>query len=83
MANKRRSLSDTPLPGEGSADRLPGAPGGGSGVCVDRAPEEGDETFDGGCMVIARLGWAESTWAGLLGQLGADEGQRLLGHIIM
>ena len=33
-------------------------------------------------MVIDRLGWAESTWAGLLGQLGADEGQRLLGHII-
>jgi hypothetical protein len=33
-------------------------------------------------MVIDGLGWAESTWAGLLGQLGADEGRRLLGHII-
>jgi hypothetical protein len=27
-------------------------------------------------------GRAEATWAGLLGQVSADEGQRLLGHIV-
>jgi hypothetical protein len=33
-------------------------------------------------MVSDHLGRAESTWTGLLGQVGADESQRLLGHVI-
>jgi len=31
-----------------AGDRVPGAPGGGSGICVDGASEEGDQSVDGG-----------------------------------
>lgn len=63
-------------------DRVRGAPGGGSGIYVDGASEEGDQSLDGGRIVRDHLSRAESTWAGLLGQLDAHELQRLLGHII-
>jgi hypothetical protein len=53
-----------------------------SGAGEDWASEEGDQSLNGGGIVSDHLGRAEATWAGLLGQVGADESQRLLRQIL-
>ncbi len=68
-------------------EHVPGAPAGRrarqwSATRVDRAAEEGDQSLDSGTTLSDDLGRAEATCAGLVGQLGADEGERLLGQII-
>jgi hypothetical protein len=50
-----------------------------SASCIDRAAEEGDQSLDGRGLFGDDLDRAEATWAGLLGQLGTGERQRLFG----
>ena len=46
------------------------------------AGREGRQPVDGGCVVCDRLRIGESSGAGLAGQLGPDERERLLGEIV-
>jgi hypothetical protein len=47
--------------------------------CIDRAAVEGGQSLDGRGMFGDDLDWAEATRAGLPGQLGTGEHQRLFG----
>lgn len=48
---------------------------------VDGTAEEGDQSLDGRGISGDALGRAEAARAGLPGQLGSGEGQRLFGQI--
>ena len=53
-----------------------------SASCVDRAAEKGHQPLDGSGPFGDDLGRAKATGAGLLGQLGTGERQRLFGEMI-